>query len=113
MADRILTWYIEEPKGTERQGATFCLDKDYVPVCIRAYAGKDPDTNLEIDILDDGVSILSAPAVIKAGRNGLDFEEIDGDTMEKYSFVSLNLSASGAKKITVQLELDEGNDPEE
>jgi len=109
MADRILTWYIEEPKGDgTQQGTTFCLDRDYMPVCVRAYAGTPPDADeLSIDLLNDGVSILTNKAQLQANQNLLDwFEDINEVVMNKYSIVTLNLVANGAKKITVMLELE-------
>jgi hypothetical protein len=115
MADRILTWYIEEPFSGETQGATFCLDKDYYPICVRAYTSQPSDSgDLLIDILDDGVSILTNQAAIQPNQSELDwFEDFNEAILDKYSFISLKLTPNGAKRITVQLELEILDEDEE
>lgn len=114
MADRILTWYIPEVVGDgTRQGPTFCMERDYHPQHVRIYAADAPDAdNLEVDIKDDGVSICTNKPVLLKGQKseemGEDFSTNADNVIEKYSWVSLDISQSGgAKKITVQLEVTE------
>ncbi len=110
MADRILTWYVEAivSDGTG-QGPVYCLEDDYTPVALRLYATIAPDTaDLQVDIKDDGTSIFTHLPTLQKGQNGQDWwEDFSTDiTMEKYSWISLDVSSGGAKRITVQLELN-------
>lgn len=113
MADRILNWYIEEVLGDgTNQGPSFYLENNYsLPAEVRVYAGKSPDsTDLQIDIKDDGVSLFTNLPTLQKGANGLDWwEDFNDDLtlMAKYSLITLDITQSGgAKKITVQLELN-------
>lgn len=60
MADKVLTWHIPVVIGEGvRQGPTHYVDGDYTPTRLIIHAENAPiNGNLEIDILDDGVSIL-------------------------------------------------------
>lgn len=126
MADRILTWYVDQPEaGSVSQGQIFCLDQDYqLPAVVRFYAKSAPDAaDLVLDIKDDGVSIFTNKPTLQKGQSGQDWwEDFDPSlhNMEKYSWVSLEFSQTGgAKGITVQLELlaeypeDAGEEDEE
>ncbi len=63
MADRVLTWHIPEIKGTGRQGPTFYVEDDYEEIAVRVHAETAPvDGELQIDILDDDVSIFNNKA---------------------------------------------------
>ncbi len=111
MADRILTWYVENPKNTGSEGASFYLDRSYaLPGVVRIYAGIQPDGGtLQVDIKDDGTSIFSNLPTVSKNTNGQDWwEDFDEDLslMEQFSLVTLEIpQSSGAKEITVLLEL--------
>ncbi len=111
MADRILTWYVDEVVGDgTHQGPTFILDRDYdLPGIVRIYAGDVPDANvLQVDIKDDGVSLFTSKPTVHKKQHSQDWWENFDDSlhfMEKYSLISLDVTSGGAKKITVQLEL--------
>ncbi|KKN30809.1 hypothetical protein LCGC14_0830170 [marine sediment metagenome] len=115
MADRILTWYIENPKNTGSEGATYCLDRSYsLPGMVRVYAGDAPGSaELQVDIKDDGVSIFTNLPSLQKGENELDWwEDFNDDLsiMAQYSWVSLEIPQfGGAKRITVVLELQYEN----
>jgi len=111
MADRILTWYFEniDRDGTE-QGPAYYMDADYVPSAIRVLARRVADAgNLTFDIKDDGVTILARRgALVKGDASEPDAEEFPHNpaTILADSVVTLDVTPSGAKGITVHLELD-------
>lgn len=112
MADRILTWYLEnlERDGVE-QGPAYYIERDYVPVALRVLVRGKPDAgNLTFDIKDDGVTILASTGFVGKG----DTREPDAETfprrpatIQKDSIVTFDITSSGgAKGISVHLELD-------
>lgn len=112
MADRILTWYIEDPKldGSD-DGIVYLLEQSYaLPGKVRILTKKAPDGgDLQVDIKGDGVSIFSQLPTIPKGQSlDLDWDDFDDDQtlMVQYSKVSLEIPQSGgAKGISVSLEL--------
>ena len=111
MADRILTWYLEDivGDGTE-QGPTYYMDKDYTPVALRIVARRVPDAgNLTFDVKDDGVSILTQRALLAKGdRSDEDAEQfpLNPATIAEGSLVTLDVTSMGAHGISIHLELD-------
>ena len=111
MADRILTWYVENPKNTGSEGMTYILDRSYaLPAIVRIHAGDAPDgDDLEIDIKDDGSSIFTNLPVLDKGESSTEEEDdfnIGLSMMEQFSLVTLEIPQSGgAKRISVTLEL--------
>ena len=141
MADRILTWHEPDLNGNHgRIGPTYYIESDYEPVAVRIQAVVAPDGGeLEIDILDDGVSIFenrtsrltnptdvigktidfgtpSTIAVLSKGEN----TEVDAETfitdltIESGSWVYCEIVNQGdCRNVTVHLELAKLSDPEE
>ena len=111
MADRILTWYLEGIIGDGlEQGPIFYADEDYMPIGLRVMVKRVPDSSdLTFDIKDDGVSVLYQKA--RLGKGGETEEDADTfpqnlTAIEKGSLISLDVTPSGAKGITIQLELE-------
>ena len=118
MADRVLTWYIDQIEGDgTTAGPVYCLDKNYDlrSAKVRLHAKKAPDAGvLTVDIKDDGVSVFSTasgfPALQKSRQQEEEWDDFSDSLrrIEKFSFVSLDIrSSGGAKGITVSLELNE------
>ena len=121
MADRILNWYIEEPRGDgEPEGVAYLLDKGYsLPAKVIINTDKAPNGgNLQIDIKDDGVSLFSTlPTLIqnveKLDDNWDDFDD-SLTLIDQFSWVRLTIpQTGGAKRISVSLELNEHHEEEE
>lgn len=112
MANRILTWYLPEIVGNgTSQGPTFIADRDYNPREARIYAGDKPDADqLIVTFRDDGTSIGVSRLAKGANNEPLagNWDRAIETLIEKYSAISLDVTQSGgAKKITVQLELED------
>ena len=113
MADRILVWYVENIVGDGvESGPTFYVEKDYTPSALRVMLKRTADAaDFQFDILDDGVSIMNSlrGRVRKGDASDPDADNFPfgGGRIVEGSLVSLNLTPSGAKGITVQLELEE------
>ena len=112
MADRILNWYIEDPKlDGSSEGIEYILEQSYaLPGKVIILAKKAPDGgDLQIDIKDDGVSIFSQlPTIPKGQSEDTDWDDFDDDQslLAQYSKVTLVIPQSGgAKGISVSLEL--------
>ena len=120
MADRVLTWHVENHTGDDtEEGPVFIMDRDYdlTNAVVRVYAKIPPgNAPMRVDILDDGVSIFeSRYPTLQKGRQLLeewdDFKDPtstnDADRIARFSAVSLKfLEPSGAKGITITLELN-------
>lgn len=126
MADRILTWYIENPKGDgSSEGATFFLDRSYVlPAKVRIYTDFSPngeDLNLDIKFTPPegtATSMFSTLPTLIKGNEGNDDNWDDFDDaitlLDQFSWVSLSIPQSGgARGITVSLEINEHYEEEE
>jgi len=114
MASRILTWYY---RGVDPEMPAYYLERDYTPAHIRVYAKKEPSGgDLQVDIKDDGTSILASYAFLPKGDNLEEDAEDFLDTesiMEVGSVVTCDVVVTnGADGITVQLELLSLNDEE-
>ena len=112
MADRILTWFIDQVTGDgTEQGPAYYMDQSYTPTALRVLAKRAPDKSggMTIDILDDGVTILSRSArLFKGDTSDPDAEEFPRNpaSIEEGSVVTLSVTpGSGAHGITVHLEL--------
>ena len=112
MADRILTWFIDQVMGDGiEQGPAYYMDQDYTPTALRVLTKRAPDASagLVLDIKDDGASIFSRVVRVEAG----DSQEPDAEefprnpgSIAEGSVVTLNITpGSGASGITVHLEL--------
>lgn len=115
MSDRILTWYIENPKlDGSSEGMVYLLEQSYaLPGKVRIFTRTAPNGgDLQIDIKDDGVSIFSQlPTIPKGQSEDVDWDDFDDDQslMKQYSTVTLEIPQSGgAKGISVSLELFHG-----
>jgi len=131
MAARILTWYLDEVTGDgTNQGPAYCMDTGYaLPAKVRIHAQRVPKgQDLIIDIKEDGTSIfgtytskLDATPVGRVTTDSYRASLVDGSTSEEnaenfapnktrlqqYSWITLDvIQSGGAKKISVQLELD-------
>jgi hypothetical protein len=62
MADRILIWHIPRLPAIL---PVYYADCDYTPKHLRIYAERAPDSNLVVDILDDGVSLMNSNELTK------------------------------------------------
>jgi len=108
---RTLTWHLQDGVvGTGRQGPTYYIEQDYTPVSVQIYADIPPDADdLEVDILDDGVSILNSYAGLAKSANE---DDIAGDFKESTvidagSWVHMNvIDLKGAKNVSVHLILE-------
>ncbi len=108
---RILVWYLDNIKSDNiSQGPVYYMESDYELGGISIYARNAPHGgDLQLDIRDDGVSILESYAAL---HNGDNLEE-DAEnypkskpTIEEGSLVSCYvIGTNGASDITVQLEL--------
>ena len=123
MADRILTWFIDQPlDGNQAQGPVHCLGTGYSlrDAVVRIHAQKAPDSGvMTVDIQDDGISIFGSrlPSLQKTRTQEEEWDDFDDSLsrMDRFSFISLIFNNSaGAKGITVSLELneEEGGDTE-
>lgn len=133
MADRILIFHMPERKGQHgdwnRIGPTYYMDGDYMPVALRVHAeGAPSDRTLEIDILDDGVSIFTNRASIQnnaitsaverqttqttgslpKGENTEDNADVfKSGKIAEGSWVHCEMPYDGnARNVTIQLELE-------
>lgn len=111
MADRIMTWYLESLIGDgKEQGPAYYADQDYTPVALRVMAKRVPDAaDLTFDIKDDGVSILSRLSRLVKGtatEDAADQFPLNPPLIAEGSLITLDVTSSGAKGITIQLELE-------
>ena len=106
MATRILNWY------WHGQGLfqAFYAERDYSPEEVRLYSTNPPGAECQVDIRDDGVSILSDYARLGGQQT---VEDMAGSfpnnkpTIEQGSVVTCHLiTAGGAGDLNVQLEMD-------
>ncbi|KKK85891.1 hypothetical protein LCGC14_2768690, partial [marine sediment metagenome] len=101
-ANRILSWYIENPKNIGSEGASYYLDRSYsLPATLRIYAGIAPDGGtLQVDIKDDGSSIFTNLPTVSKNTNGQDWWQDFNDSlslMEQFSLITLEIpQSSGA-----------------
>ena len=111
MADRVLVWYLDNIVGDGlEQGPIYFMDRDYVPSGLRVMVKRVADAaDLTFSIKDDGTTILARTGRVRKG----DKTEPDADefapnpaVIRKDSLVSLDVTPSGAKGMTIQLELD-------
>ena len=133
MADRVLTWFIPDspnPVSLPR----YYMDADYEKVGLRVYAEQAPvEDDLGIDIQADGVSIfqnqssttfttggqrtttpVTTPVLNKGETSQDDAPDFNDDLIPAESWVSCVISdMSGAKRITIQLELDKVDEQSE
>lgn len=132
--DRCLTWHF--PVGGDKSVPTYYAETDYEPVAVRIYAETPPTAgDLEVDILADGVSIFNdhavtheaTPTVMKhsdpantyvilpKGDNlETDAEDFIGGYIAESSLVTCSLGQTGgASNITVHLELNKMDEPDE
>lgn len=78
LSAKVLTWYLpDDPVAVgDQQGPTFVVPASgpsYRVAALVAYAETAPtDADLEIDIRDDGATILSADAAIAATENSVE-----------------------------------------
>lgn len=130
---RVLTWHF--PRG-QRKGPTYYMETDYQPSAVRIYVETVPVVgDLEVDIFADGASIFKDHAVtfeatptvmrhsdpsstcvilLKGDNAEADAEDFIGNPLSEGTWVSCSLGATGgAEDITVHLELDSLEDPEE
>ena len=115
----------------------FYMERDYVPEKLRIYAAQAPNGgDCEIDIRDDGTTILSSrgrrPESTTATRltgtakttavlpKGANLEEDADDFLTTDSTIAAGsvltcheIDLNGAKNVTVQLELDSADDEDE
>lgn len=117
MADRVLTWFVENVTGDGVEvGPAYYMDQSFTPTALRVLAKRAPDKagGMTIDILDDGVTILSRSARLSEGdASEPDAEEFPRNpaSIEEGSVVTLNITpGSGASGITVHLELTADNE---
>ena len=109
-ADRVLTWYFEniDRDGTE-QGPAYYMDRHYTPMAVRVLARRAPDAAaLTFTIKDDGASIFSRTARMEKGdTQEMEAEEFPKNppTIAEGSIVTLDVTPSGAKGISVHFEL--------
>lgn len=112
MSDRVLRWYIEGniSRTKTEVGGTYRLDADYTPtqVNLSARIVGTGSPSLEVDILDDGVSIFSdRPALL--GMTETTWTTIPANVMQEGSLITLDISGvdaeSHSRDLTVELEL--------
>ncbi len=114
MADRILRWYIDGniARTKTQVGGTHTLDADYRPICVRmnCRVAATGSGGTEVDILDDGVSILANKAVMDAHQTDKTWDTIAMDVLREDSQIRLDItdiSTQGpARDLTVELELE-------
>lgn len=111
MADRrIFVWYLEEIIGNGiEQGPVYMADREYVPVALKMNAKRAPDAaDMTVNILDDGVTILQQQARLRKNGESEDVAENFARTVTiaKGSLIQLDITPSGAKGITVELECE-------
>ena len=118
MADRVMVWYVEniDRDGTE-QGPAFYADQDYAPTALRVMARRVPDADaLTVTIKDDGVAIMDRVGRLPKNKNTEEAAEEfpkEPATIKEGSLVTCDIVPSGAKGITVQLELEAlGREPQ-
>ncbi|MDP2662626.1 MAG: hypothetical protein Q8R28_18060 [Dehalococcoidia bacterium] len=114
MATRILNWYWHG-QGQELQA--FYADRDYSPEAVRLYSPAAPGVAIQVDIRDDGVSILSDYASLEGQQT---VEDIAGSfpnnkpTIEQGSVITCHIIATGgAATLNVQLEMETIDDGDE
>lgn len=77
MAKRIVIWHIPESGSAL---PSFYMEQDYAPRKLRIYAERAPDTDFEVDIRDDGTTILANRAVTTTTRKTV-YSEIQYNTL--------------------------------
>ncbi len=100
MADKTLTWIIpEKVRDGTRQGGTFYIEEDYDKLAVRIHARVAPSLgDLEVDIMDDGVSIFNDRASSYATKS-IVASEIEFGTHSATAFTvgeTINGATSGA-----------------
>ena len=113
MAKRYLTWHMERPRGDgAKEGPTYYADVALTPGNIRLHSRKAPDAgDLQVDIRDDGTSILSSSYARMTKGHTLEEEaQLYGSgppTIAKGSEITLHIiSSGGAEDVTCTLETD-------
>ena len=132
MADRILTWHRHITKHNEtRIGPAFYMEADYEVVAVRIHSETAPTSgDVEVDILDDGVSIFSNRAssfstpssqkgvvgtsnpvrttaiLLKGETTEIDAEDFNQNPIEIGSWVTCSIEKRDTcENLTVHLEL--------
>lgn len=113
MADRVLTWFIDALVGDGTEvGPVYYMESTYEPVGLHIYARLKPTAGaVEVDVLDDGVSILAQKARLTSGSQADEIAEEwkrPKPEIKEGSWVSLTINpeTKGGKGISVQLDLD-------
>ncbi len=113
MADRVLRWYIDGniSRTKTEVGGVHWLDADYVPVKVNLSAriAGTGSPSLEVDILDDGVSIFSdRPALL--GMTEKTWTTIPANVLREGSKITLDIyrvdAEAHSRDLTVELVMD-------
>ncbi|MFA4835552.1 MAG: hypothetical protein WC749_05750 [Dehalococcoidia bacterium] len=108
--DRVLTWHLASfIEGTEAQGPTYYMEKDYDPGHVRIHARIAPDGgDFKADIRVDGVSVFTSEYATLYEDETLadEAEDYDNAAFPEGSLVTCHVMAvNGAKDVTIHLEL--------
>ncbi len=129
---RVLTWFIKAEGKTERLNPAYYIESDYDVVAVRLHAVNAVDSDVEFDILDDGVSIFNDRASTRIDNYGRlstdasattavlakgdtteeDAEDFNGNPIEKGSWVHCELKSPASGTFSVHLELEELSEDE-
>jgi hypothetical protein len=112
---RYFTWHRDSPRADgRREGPAYYADTGLGPRAIRLHAANAPNAgDLQVDIRDDGVSILTGFYARLTDGDTLteeaeDYRNGGAPTIEEGSEVTFHIiSTGGAEDITCTLELDE------
>lgn len=104
---RHLVWHIETLTGDNTSlGPVFTLDRDYTPRAVRVHCKTAVNSDMRIDIKDDGESIFRAlPRLPKGRQDELGDDGFSATTLAKYSRITLDIPTNATGGTTVTLEL--------
>jgi len=104
---RHLTWHIpESPYGEGSQGPAYFIEQEYDLLGIQIHAENAPDgDNLQIDVLEDGMSILRSYATLTEGSHNEEAaDRFVSDVLSKGSWVTMEVKKmANAKNVTINM----------
>lgn len=111
--EKILNWFF----NGKSEMTAYYADRDYSPEALRLYSSAAPGKACQVDIRDDGVSILSDFATLEGDQT---VEDLAGSfpnskpTIEQGSVISCHIiSTGGMATLNVQLEMETIDDGDE
>ena len=109
MADKSLTWYLQQGRSAEEAGPRYVMDDEYTVVRATIHGKPAPAArDVQVNFTNDGVDMLSSPLMLGKTISSSESElsEFSTVSIAKDSVVALRLVQDDNVALTVQLELE-------